>query len=256
MVEFLGIKTWGCEITFPSMQYAFFEWWPLSDSQPSSRQKIILSEEESTCQKNGIKVAWQSISTPKRPALSTSPTSVCLSSHGSSSHAHGESSETDNSSIGEPLVSDYSVHELPVMSSVKDSDNVVLNAGLLARVEYLEAELKEVKLSAVSHSFFRVEDISSYDELIRFYTGFPSYKVFLAAFDFLGPAVKYLGTSRRTVRKERHKWKFNPKNHFFLTLVRLRLNPLTITGYYSRPLGLTFSKNHKQCYCGVLCVHG
>lgn len=87
---------------------------------------------------------------PKRPALSTSPAPVCLSSsHGSSSYAHGESSDTDSSlfaSIGEPLVSDYSVHELPGMSSVNDSDNVVLNAGLLARVEYLEAELKKSEI--------------------------------------------------------------------------------------------------------------
>lgn len=84
-----------------------------------------------------------------------------------------------------------------------------------------------MKLSTVSHSFFRVEYISGNDELIRFYTGFPSYEVFLAVFDFLGPAVNYLeywGTSKRTVRMDRHKWKLNPKNQFFLTLVRLRLN--------------------------------
>ena len=170
---------------------------------------------------------------PKRPALtspSVSPAPSLSSPPSSCADTLRESSDTDSSlfaSIGEPLISDYSVHELPSTSSLNDSDNVVLNAGLLARVEYLESQLKKMKVSTAKRSYFRVEDISNNDVLIRFYTGFPSYEVFLAVFDFLGPAVNHLqywGTAKRTVRLQRHKWKLNPKNQFFLTLMRLRLN--------------------------------
>ena len=47
---------------------------------------------------------------------------------------------------------DYRVHELPGTSAVTDSDNLVLNAGLLARVEYLEAEVRKLRTTYVKES--------------------------------------------------------------------------------------------------------
>ena len=74
---------------------------------------------------------------------------------------------------------------------------------------------------------FRLEDIMDDDAMVRFYTGFPSYEIFLAVLDFLGPAVnklQYWSTARSTTWKGKRNWKLNPRNQFFLTLVRLRLN--------------------------------
>ena len=72
---------------------------------------------------------------------------------------------------------------------------------------------------------FRLEDIANDDSLVRFYTSFPSYEIFVAVFDFLGPAVNklhYWGTD--AIRSGKRNMKLDPKNQFFLTLVRLRLN--------------------------------
>ena len=41
-------------------------------------------------------------------------------------------------------------------------------------------------------TYFRLEQIKDDDKFIRFYTGFISYAVFLAFFNFLGPVVNEL----------------------------------------------------------------
>ena len=58
---------------------------------------------------------------------------------------------------------------------------------MLARVEFLEAENQKLKDSAstTQPKLFRLEHIANDDSLIRFYTGFPSYEIFVAVFDFL-----------------------------------------------------------------------
>ena len=108
--------------------------------------------EDSSLPKNKVPVkrmarlSGSQFRTPKRPSLTTSSTSPAPSlSSPPSSNAHGE-----------PLVSDYSVRELPGMSRIDDSDSVVLNAGLLARVEYLEAQLRRTKVSTACRSHVRV----------------------------------------------------------------------------------------------------
>ncbi len=76
-------------------------------------------------------------------------------------------------SIGEPLFSDYSVHEIH-----STDDDVEPGTPLAARIELLEAEVKHLTSSfdtkTRSH-YFRIEQISSNDNLVRFYTGFTSY---------------------------------------------------------------------------------
>jgi len=68
--------------------------------------------------------------------------------------------------------------------------------ALLARVEVLESENQQlkVKLQMVSSERrgFRVEDIAHDDNLVRMYTGFSSYVILLAFFEFLGPSVHEL----------------------------------------------------------------
>ena len=64
------------------------------------------------------------------------------------------------------------------------------------------------------------------DCLIRFFTGFVSYMIFIAFFEFLGPVVDTLNYwgSKEHPRKRHHTRKLDPKNQFFLMLVKLKLN--------------------------------
>ena len=96
-------------------------------------------------------------------------------------------------SVGEQLLSDhdYSVHELPgstsneAGSSGDNQDSVLVNRALLARVEMLESENDPLQRTAAAKReghHFRIEDIQHDDKLIRFYTGFVSYAIFLVFF--------------------------------------------------------------------------
>lgn len=102
--------------------------------------------------------------------------------------------------------------------------------ALAARVEVLEAETRALhsvysKFSNVP-THFCLEQISSSDDLIQFYTGFVSHQVLTYFFDFLGPAVNrlsYWGEKQRKTAR-RNKKALNPLNQFFLTLIKLKLN--------------------------------
>ena len=139
--------------------------------------------------------------------------------------------------IGEQLLdTGYQVHELPNINDDNDiGDNVpdtgtdpVVYTALLARIEYLEAENAKLKsvCSQDSKKYFRIEDIKDDDKLVCFYTGFTSFKIFQAFFEFLGPAVehlKYWGEKDSTRERNRLR-KIDPTNQLFLTLIKLRLN--------------------------------
>ena len=147
-------------------------------------------------------------------------------------------------SFGEQLDTNYTVHELPCPGShvcespstsnlltkaKEDSIDYVVNAGLLSKIELLEAENRRLKASTCKASqHFRIQQIQSNDRLFRFYTGFISYSVFFAFFKFLGPVVYELEywSSKRKQRKQRKRrsCKLDPINQLFLTLVKLRLN--------------------------------
>ncbi len=129
-------------------------------------------------------------------------------------------------SIGEPLFSDYSVHEL---HSTTD-DDVEPGTPLAACIELLEAEVKYLTSSSdtktISH-YFMIEQISSNDNLVRFYTAFTSYHLLKNFFDFLGPStykLNYWGDSEPKTSRRRKCMMLNPLNQFFLMLVKLRLD--------------------------------
>ena len=72
------------------------------------------------------------------------------------------------------------------MSTVSKEDEetyVLLNIGLLARIEALKSENRELKaklLQTTNASSFIAINFAGSDKLIRLYTGFPSYEAFLS----------------------------------------------------------------------------
>lgn len=106
--------------------------------------------------------------------------------------------------------------------------DVLIDTALSARIEFLESENSRLKkeIDQIKPAHFRISSIQHKDSLVCFYTGFPSYAVFLAFYEFLGPVVDHLnywGASEGSrVRNRTHK--IDPINQLFLTLVKLRLN--------------------------------
>ena len=162
--------------------------------------------------------------TPNLPSTSKSP--ILTPTH-----------QLETAAIGEQFVSDYSVYEVPSLadnnepstsSQLTSSDTQVINRALLARIELLEAENTSLKaeIQQQAKSQFRLEDVQHDDKLFRFYTGFISYSVFLAFFEFLGPVVEKLNYwgSKEGERQRQRTRKLDSKNQLFLTLVKLRLN--------------------------------
>ncbi len=95
-------------------------------------------------------------------------------------------------------------------------------SALLAKMELLESE--HSKPFNKKH-YFHIEDIQDSDTLISFYTGFVSYN-YGTKCEFLGPVVNeltYWGSKSEGYQR-RLSMKVNPKNQFFLVLVKLRLN--------------------------------
>ena len=144
--------------------------------------------------------------------------------------------EQMTTSESEPLISYFSVHEIPSqpgtsrqqIHSPSDETSEILNKALLARIEFLESELAECqsKLQKQEPQYFRISNIANNDSLISFYTGFPSYKVFLCFFEFLGPSVHCLNYwGDKSTSKGKRKKKLDPVNQLFLTLIKLRQNP-------------------------------
>ena len=114
-------------------------------------------------------------------------------------------------------------------TSVHDASSqaaeVLVNNALLARIESLEAENCCLKASCSSSQPFRIEQIQENDQLVRFYTDFVSYFIFITFFEFLGPVVNklnYWGSKKKEGTRQRHRHhKLDPNNQFFLTLVKL-----------------------------------
>ena len=152
---------------------------------------------------------------------------------------------------GEQLRSDYTVHELPAVdepvSKLTSSDTQIINRALIARIEFLEAENKRLKEQQVVKKYFRLEDIQDDDKLVRFYTGFVSFSVLLAFFNFLGQVVNHLNYwgSKEGNRVRYRKRKLDPLNQLFLMLVKLRLNSKVLD------LALRFGLSGSQTSCYI-----
>ena len=118
--------------------------------------------------------------------------------------------------IGGPYFSDYSVHGLldtsyqssididhPSTSSVSqdvsvasqaNEPKIIVNTALLAHIEYLQLTNKCLQddLDKQKPKHFRFEIVMHNDKLVQFYTGFQSYELLIAFYEFLGPSVSNL----------------------------------------------------------------
>jgi len=92
-----------------------------------------------------------------------------------------DSEESSDSEEALPTNYDSDAISTDVSSKNKDSDS------LATECERLKKELEETqaKLKAAE---FRIDALSHDEKQLHYYTGFKSYKLFKACFDFLGPA--------------------------------------------------------------------
>ena len=133
--------------------------------------------------------------------------------------------------VGEQLLDDYRVIDLPDDPSTTEAgpssaDEGLVNTALLARIEFLEAECTRLQKSDRKQQYFGIDKIKHDDHLISFYTGFPSFAIFLSFYHFLGPVVdklQYWGSKSSTKKRQRAR-KLTPMNQLFMTLVKLRLD--------------------------------
>ena len=134
-------------------------------------------------------------------------------------------------SVGEQLIDNYQVTELPddgSTTATSSSQQHLVETALLARIEFLEAQLEKLQNDKKSTDLkpFSVDQIKQDDHQVSFYTGFPSFAVFLEFYQFLGPAVDklhYWGT-KPDARKRHRSTKLTPMDQLFMTLVKLRLD--------------------------------
>ena len=84
--------------------------------------------------------------------------------------------------VGEALFSDYNVHELPQ----ETEDSIPSSSAEMSEAAPPSSDISQ------KPSKFCIEEISHSDSLIHFYTGFHTYALLLAFFEFLGPSVNSL----------------------------------------------------------------
>ena len=132
--------------------------------------------------------------------------------------------------VGEQLLGDYQVIDLPDDGSTAQAcsatDQPLVTTALLARIEFLEAECSRLQNSESKILHFGIDQIKLDNCLVSFYTGFPSFAIFLAFFQFLGPVVdklQYWGGKQSAKKRQRAK-KLTPMDQLFMTLVKLRLD--------------------------------
>ena len=109
-------------------------------------------------------------------SLTVTPSLSCASSVSAPTPESTTDDEPMSVAIGEPLLSDYCVHELPSEGDSKES-----GTALTARLEYLEAKTMHLRghINAKQGPLlFRIEQVAENDSLVKFYSNFASYALF------------------------------------------------------------------------------
>lgn len=221
----------------------------------ASPKKLWSRRAERAQQRDVIRSLTDRLSSPAHrltPSSSKSPTPTptmnltssfsqsppCSSDNNSLVHSESEVFESDAQDQASTLeststdTSSLQSRSGRAMHGGYQNSEVVVNTALLVRIEMLESENQLLKKKVESlesrRKAFRIEDISNDDSLTKLYTGFVSFGVLKCFYEFLGPAVNelsYWGERKNTAHKRRRPTKLDPMNQFFLTLVKLKLNP-------------------------------
>ena len=85
--------------------------------------------------------------------------------------------------VGKKLIDNYQVTELPddgSTTATSSSQQHLVETALLARIEFLEAQLEKLQNDKKSTDLkpFSVDQIKQDDHQVSFYTGFPSFAIF------------------------------------------------------------------------------
>ena len=142
---------------------------------------------------------------------------------------------------GEQLADDYQVFELPDADGDTTTETTpetrptvsgskeIISAGLQLQIEALQAENikleKRLATASKEGSEFGMDRIKHDDRLVAFYTGFKSYRVLLAFFQVLGPAVDKLNYwDKKGQTQQKRSNKLGPMDQLLMTLMKLKLN--------------------------------
>lgn len=156
---------------------------------------------------------------------------VCSSPIDSTHSDDGNQSESSLMSVSESTSSSVYTGFSSRNTCSSRNTEVIVSTALLARIELLKAENKTLKekvshLQTTEQEPLSVKFIASKQDLIKLYTGFPSYEIFLAFYEFLGPSVinlTYLG-EKQTKKMRRGHRKVESIDQCLLTLMKLKLN--------------------------------
>ena len=139
------------------------------------------------------------------------------------------SQATTNQMVSE--VDEHLILDIPIDDSATNSSlSSTVSCSDTARIELLQGEIlmlsrKLKTIEELKTAVFTIDCIANDDNLIRFYTGFTSYDIFVAFFEFLGPSVTQLDYwGEKDVRTIRRSRKLDPINQLFLTLMKLKLD--------------------------------
>ena len=137
-------------------------------------------------------------------------------------------SSADHECPSAPILVDEELEEqspISHVSPIADNEQHKLNTALIAQLEVLEAENAKLKNTMFKGAKLTVDELKDDDRLFSFYTGFKSYQIFLAFYEFLGPAVNMLNYwgSKKTTHQRKKATKLKPIDQLLMTLMKLRL---------------------------------
>lgn len=126
--------------------------------------------------------------------------------------------------IDELLETVSQLHHIPPSDALQSQTEVLASTALLARIEALETENNRLRATPKPVHHFRIVDIKDDDCLVHFYTGFKSFVILMAFFEYLGPVVhelNYWGAKQKSALHQRHRsQKIDPLNQFFLLMIK------------------------------------
>ena len=134
-------------------------------------------------------------------------------------------SSADHEYPSAPILVDKELEEqspISHVSPIADNEQHKLTA-LIAQLEVLEAENAKLKNAMFKEAKLTVEELKDDDRLFSFYTGFKSYQIFLAFYEFLGSAVYMLNYwgSKKTAHQRKKTTKLKPIDQLLMTLMKL-----------------------------------